>query len=357
MEQKTMKALVYHGPGKYSLDDVPVPQIVEPTDVIGRVTLAAICTSDIHIVHGEIPGVPYPKTMGHEFCIEIVEVGSAIKTWKVGDRCVSRAGSSCGECPMCKIGIRGLCPQGGIYGNMGPLQGCHAEYIRIPFADTPDYMYKIPAGLSEEDVILTPDMLATAYYGLESAAMKPGQTVAVIGVGPVGLSACLLAKKLYGASKVIAVDILQNRVDLALKEGVADVAVNSATEDAVAKIMEATGGLGVDVTIETPGLESTMAMAVAATRHSGIVSTIAIFADPLVKMPMVEMIFKNQQLKMGIHKSEGVPQMLEMIQAGKLDARFIQTHKAPLNDIEKGYEIFGKQQDGCVKWLITPYER
>jgi len=357
MEQKTMKAMVYHGPGKYSLDDVPVPQILEPTDVIGRVTLAAICTSDIHGVRGEMPGVPYPKTMGHEFCIEIVEVGSAIKNWKVGDRCASRAASSCGECPMCKAGVRGLCPQGGIYGSVGPLQGCHAEYIRIPFADTPEFLYKIPAGLSEEDVILTPDMLATAYYGLEKAEIKAGQTVAVIGVGPVGLSACMLAKKLYGASQVIAVDILQYRVDLALKEGVADVGVNSAAEDAVARIMEATGGVGVDVTIETPGLEETMAMAVAVTRHSGIVSTIAVFAEPLVKMPMLQMIFKNQQLKMGIQKSEGVPEMMEMIKEGKLDARFILTHRAPLNDIEKGYEIFSKQQDGCVKWLITPYER
>ena len=357
MEQKTMKALVYHGPGQYSLDDVPVPQIIEPTDAIGRVTLAAICTSDIHAVRGEMPGVPYPKTMGHEFCIEIVEVGSAIKNWKVGDRCASRAASSCGECPMCKAGVRGLCPQGGVYGSVGALQGCHAEYIRIPFADTPDFLYKIPEGLSEEDVILTPDMLATAYYGLESAGIQQGQTVAVIGVGPVGLSACMLAKKLYGSSKVIAIDVLQDRVDLALKEGVADVGINSATEDVVARIMEATGGMGVNITLETPGLEETMAMAAAVTRHSGVVSTIAVFAQPLVKMPMLEMIYKNQQLKMGIQKSEGVPMMMGMIQAGILDARFILTHRAPLNDIVKGYEIFGNKQDGCVKWLITPYER
>lgn len=357
MEQKTMKALVYHEPGKYSLDDVPVPQILAPTDVIGRVTLAAICTSDIHAVRGEMPGVPHSKIMGHEFCIEIIEAGSGIKNWKVGDRCVSRAASSCGECPMCKAGVRGLCPQGGVYGSVGPLQGCHAEYIRIPFADTPEFLYKIPEGLTEEDVILTPDMLATAYYGLESAGIVPGQTVAVIGVGPVGLSACMLAKKMYGASKVIAVDVLQYRVDLAVEEGGADAGVNCAVEDAVARILELTGGMGVDVTIETPGLEETMAMAAAVTRHSGVVSTIAVFAEPLVKMPMLQMIYKNQQLKMGIQKSEGVPAMMEMIKEGKLDARFILTHRAPLNDIEKGYEIFANKQDGCVKWLITPYER
>lgn len=357
MEQKTMKALVYHGPNKYSLDDVPVPQIIEPTDVIGRVTLAALCTSDIHIVHGEIPGVPYPKTMGHEFCVEIVEVGSAIKNWKPGDRCVARAGANCGECPMCKIGFRGLCVKGGVYGNIGPLDGCHAEYIRIPFADSPGFLYKIPEGLSEKDVILTPDMLATAYFGLQNAQVSKGQTVAVIGIGPVGMSICLLAKKVFGASQVIAVDIEQTRLDLVLKEGVADVVINSNNEDAVAKILEATGGLGVHATLETPGLESTMLMAVKATRHGGIISTIAIFAETMVKLPLTEMILKNQQLKMGIHQSPGVEEMLQMIKEGKLDARFLLTHQAPLNDIMQGYEVFGKQLDGCVKWLITPYER
>jgi alcohol dehydrogenase len=357
MDQKTMKAMVYHGPGQYSLDDVSVPQIIEPTDVIGKVTLAAICTSDIHIVHGEVPSVPYPKTMGHEFCVEIVEVGSEVKKWKPGDRCVSRAGSNCGECVMCKIGIRGFCSKGGIYGSIGPLNGCHAEYIRIPFADSPSILYKIPEGLSEEDVILTPDMLATAYFGLQNAEVSKGQTVAVIGVGPVGMSVCLLAKKIFGAGKVIAVDILQYRLDLLLKAELADIVINSATEDVIATITKESGGLGADATIETPGLESTMAMAVAATRPSGIVSTIAIFAEPLVKIPMVEMIIKSQKLKMGIHQSPGVEEMLEMIKEGKLDARFMLTHKAPLNDIEKGYDIFSKQQDGCVKWLISPYER
>jgi len=237
------------------------------------------------------------------------------------------------------------------------LDGCHAEYIRIPFADTPSVLYKIPDGLSEEDVILTPDMLATAWFGLENAEVKPGQTVAVIGVGPVGMSVCLLAKKVFGAGKVIAVDVLQYRLDLLLKEGLADVVINSSSEEVIPIIMKESGGLGVDATIESPGYESTMAMAVSATRPSGIVSTIAVFAEPLVKIPMVEMIIKNQKLKMGIHQSPGVEDMLEMIKEGKLDARFMLTHKAPLNEIEKGYEIFGNHQDGCVKWLITPYEK
>ncbi len=357
MEQTTMKALVYHEPGKYSLADVPVPQIMEPTDVIGRVTLAAICTSDIHAVHGEMAGTPYPKTMGHEFCVEIVEVGSAIKNVKVGDRCVSTASSFCGECMFCKIGVHGYCVKGGVYGYFGPLEGCQAEYIRIPFADAPLRLFKIPEGLTEEDVVLAPDMLGTAYFGLKNAQVSEGQTVAVIGVGPVGLSTCLLAKGMFGAKRVIAVDTLQYRLDLALKEGIADIAINAAQEDVVKKILEATSGLGVDATIETPGLEKTMAMAVSATKIGGIVSTVGVFAEPIVKMPMVEMIFRDQQLRFGIQKSEGVDEIIEAIRVGKIDPKFMLTHRAPLNNIMKGYEVFGNQQDGCVKWSITPYER
>lgn len=357
MEQTTMKALVYHEPNNYSLTDVPVPQIVEPTDVIGRVTLAAICSSDIHTVKGEVESTPYPKTIGHECCVEIVEVGSAVQNFKVGDRCVVKPGSHCGECLMCRLGLIAMCENGGVFGSVGKLEGCQAEYIRIPVADMEGQLYKVPAGMTDEDVILLPDMLATAYFGLNNAQLTAGQSVAVIGVGPVGLSTCLLAKKMFGARQVIAFDILQYRLDLALKEGIADVIINPATDDVAQKMLEATGGLGVDATVETPGLEETMAMAVQITRPGGIVSTIAIFAEPIVKLPVVEMIIKNHQLKMGIQICEGVPEMLELIKDGTLDTKFMLTHRAPLNDIMKGYEVFGNRQDGCIKWLITPYER
>jgi len=357
MEQATMKALVYHGPNNYSLTDVPVPKIEAPTDVIGRVTLAAICSSDIHTVRGEVESTPYPKIIGHECCVEIVEVGSEVKNYQAGDRCVVKPGSHCGECLMCRLGLIAMCENGGIFGSVGKLQGCHAEYIRIPVADMEGQLYKIPDGMSEEDIILLPDMLATGWFGLNNAQVSEGQTVAIIGVGPVGLSTCLLAKKMFGASKVIAIDILQYRLDLALKEGIADVIINPLTDDIAQKIQAATGGLGVDATVETPGTEETMAMAVAITRPGGIVSTIAIFAEPIVKLPMVEMIIKKHQLKMGIQECEGVPEMLELIKQGVLDTKFMLTHKAPLNDIMKGYEIFGQRADGCIKWLITPYER
>lgn len=356
MNEATMKALVYQGPQNFGLMDVPVPQIIEPTDVIGKVTLAAICSSDIHMVKGDVPNTPSPRILGHEFCVEITQVGSDVKNFKIGDRCVVKPGAHCEECLMCKLGLVAMCQNGGVFGSNGKLEGGHSEYVRIPWADQENQLHKIPEGLSEEDVILAPDMLATAWFGLNNAQLQAGQTVAVIGVGPVGLSACLLAKKLFGARQVIAIDISQYRLDLALKEEIADYVINPANENVQERFLEITGGLGVDAAVETSGLESTLAMAVAITRPGGIVSTVSIFSDMAVKVPLVEMIVKNQQLRMGIQINEGVPEMIELIREGKLDTKFMLTHKAPLNEIIKGYEVFGQQQDGCIKWLVTPYE-
>ena len=355
MKQKTMKALVYLEPHKYELMDVAVPQIIEPTDIIGKVTLAALCTSDIHLVQGENPNATYPRTVGHEFCIEVVEIGSAVKSVKPGDRCVVKPGASCDECAMCKIGLRSACMRGGIFG--ATIDGAFAEYVRVPFADLPGQLIAIPAGLSEEDVILLPDMLGTAWFGVQNAQLREGQSLAVIGAGPVGLCTCILAKKVFGARQVVVLDINQSRVDVALKEGIADVGINPATDDVGKKIRESIGGLGVDACIETAATARTMAMSATITRPGGIISTISYFGEQFISMPMNEMILKGQQLKFGIHKCEGVPEMLDMIQAGQIDTRFIMTHKKPLNDIIEGFDVFGNSKDGCIKWLITPYER
>ena len=358
MEQKTMKALRYYEPGKYSLDDVPVPQIINPTDAIAKVTISTICTSDVHMVHGHIPTVTEaikgnPRIVGHEFCAEIVEVGEAVKDFKVGDLVHVKPGIECHECLMCKLGMPTFCVQGGVFGT-SKHDGCQAEYIRIPFAD--DTMIKIPDGLTEEDVLLLGDMLATAWFGIKNAQLSPGQTVAVIGVGPVGQCTCILASKVFGAKTVIAIDPIASRLDAALQAGVADVGINVSTDDVAAKIAEATGGLGVDATIDTAGTQEAMNIAFAATRVNGVVSTISIFAQPLM-VPMNQIVFKNLTIKMGIQKLDGIEEMLELIKAGKIDTNYLLTHRAPLNDIMKGYDVFGNHQDGCIKWVVTPYEK
>jgi len=353
MLQQTMKALVYHGPNNFSLDNVPMPQIIDPKDVIGKVTLAAICTSDVHMVHGHLHGVLTPKIVGHEFCVEIVETGSDVKHLTPGTRCVVHPGVYCGQCKMCKSGMPALCEKHGIFG-IGELEGSQSEYVRIPQAES--FCEPIPEGLTDEDVILVPDMLATGWFGVKNAKVDNTKTIAVIGVGPVGMSACLIAKKIFAAQKVIAIDLLQERLDILLENNVVDAVINSSTENVKQRILELTNGVGVDATIESGGVQQTFELATRITKIGGIVSTVAVFSKPLM-VPMEKIYAKNLTIKMGIHKGEGISEMIQQIREGNLDAKFMLTHKKPLNDILEGYEVFGHQKEGCVKWAITPFER
>lgn len=357
MDQNTMKALRYYAPGKYGLDDVPVPQIINPTDAIARVTLSTLCTSDVHMVHGHIPSVTEslkgnPRIVGHEFCAEIVAVGAEVKNFNVGERVHSKPGVECHECTMCKLGMPTFCAQGGVFGT-SLHDGCQAEYIRIPLAD--DTLIKIPEGLVEEDVLLLGDMMATAWFGVKNAELNPGQTVAVIGVGPVGQCACILASRVFSA-RVIAIDAIASRLDAALQAGVAEIGLNVTTDDVAGKIAAATGGLGADATIDTAGTQESMNTAFAATRVNGIISTVSLFSQA-ISVPMQLIVFKNLTIKMGIQKCDGLDEMMELIKTGKIDTKYLLTHRAPLNDIMKGYEVFGNHQDGCIKWVVTPFER
>jgi alcohol dehydrogenase len=199
MDQKTMKGFVFRGVDDYGLQDMPVPQIVKSEDAIVKVTVNAICTSDVHIIHGGIPVITAslakngPRILGHEFCGEVIEIGPDVTKFKVGDRVIVLAGTGCFECPMCKIGMRSMCVEFGMFGGTN-LHGAQAEFVRVPRSNIT--MIKIPDGLTEEDVLFLPDMLATGWFGLKNANFTEGQTVAVIGVGPVGQCAAMLAKRL-----------------------------------------------------------------------------------------------------------------------------------------------------------------
>lgn len=358
MDQTTMKALRYHEPGKYSLDDVPVPKIINATDALVKVTLSTICTTDVHMVHGHIATVNAflngsPRIVGHEFCAQVVEVGEAVKNFKPGDRVHVKAGAECHECTMCKLGMPTFCDHGGVFGT-SRYDGCQAEYMRIPFADAT--MIPIPEGLNEEDVLLVSDMLGTGWFGCKNADLQPGQTVAVVGAGPVGQCTCILASKVFGAKKVIAIDTIDSRIEAAVQNGVADLGINASDPDLGKKIAAATGGIGVDVTIETAGVQSSLDMAFEITRINGIVSTVSLFAQPLT-VPFQKIVYKNLTIKMGVQKLDGVDEIFELIREGKIDTKYLLTHKAPLNDIMKGYEIFGNHEDGCIKWVVTPYEK
>jgi alcohol dehydrogenase len=352
---QTMKAFVYHGSGNAKLEDVPMPQITKDDDIIIKVTLNAICTSDVHIAAGHLDFlVKTPKILGHEFCGEIAEIGSAVKGFKIGDRVLVNAAAVCGVCRSCKAGQFCNCrtPGYGIFG-VWP-DGCQAEYMKL--ISGANYTSLIPEGISEEDVILVTDMLCTAWYALTRAKASADDTVVVIGNGPVGLSACILAKVL-GAKTVIAIDIVDYLLEAALKNGVADYIINSKKEDPVAKVSEITKRRMADCIIETVGISQTINLGIALSGFAGRMCTVALPSGPLTIERNGEALLKNMDITMGVHSAEGAGIIMDHIVKGKIDAKWMLTHKAPLNDIVKGYDIFSKKKDNCIKWLVTPYQK
>jgi len=347
-----MKALVYNGPNKIALEDVPVPKIIEPDDAIVRITTSTICGTDIHIWHGGVPQVQTPRILGHEFVGEVVEVGPAVRNSKVGDKVAVSCVTQCGECFYCLRGTYSQCETGSwIFGYM--IDGCQAEYVRVPHANLG--MFKIPEGLTEEDVLFVGDILSTGYMGAENASIEPGDTVAVMGSGPVGMCAMATAR-LWGPAQIIAVDMDESRLERALKNGIADIALNPKKVNVPEAIKELTQGRGADRTIEAVGVKGTYELALNSVRAGGNVSILGVFEEPQI-LAMNELWIKNLTIRMGLVNANRIPQLLNLIKAKKIDMNFLITHRAPLNEILKGYDVFGNKKDDCLKWVITPYER
>src|SRR5437763_16325287 len=236
-----MKALMYHGPGQRGWEDVPDPTIQEPTDAVVRIDTSTICGTDLHILKGDVPEVRPGTILGHEAVGTVVETGSAVTTLRAGDRVLISCITSCGRCRFCKEGRYGLCTGGGgwIFGHL--IDGLQAEFARVPFADTS--VYKVPDALSNEQVLFLADILPTAYeVGVLNGRVEPGDTVVVVGAGPIGL-ATIMTAKLHTPGRIVAIALADARLELAREFG-ADVTINNGIEDAVAKVMELTVGLG-----------------------------------------------------------------------------------------------------------------
>jgi alcohol dehydrogenase len=214
-------------------------------------------------------------------------------------------------------------------------------------------MHKIPEGLTDEDLLFIGDILSTGYFGAERGRIQPGDTVAVMGAGPVGMCAMATAK-LWGPSQIVAVDANNFRLGVAKEQGLADVILNPLEVDVVAKILELTDGRGADVTIEAVGIEPTFSMALNAVRPGGNVSIIGVFERP-IEVKMNELWIKNLNISMGLVQANHLPTLIDLIGKGKIDMKFLQTHHAPLDDIMEGYDIFGNKKDNCLKWVVTPY--
>jgi len=343
----TMKAFVYHGPEKMSLDIVPKPKIQKPTDAIVKVTTSTICGTDKHIRHGGLPEVEPGRIIGHEFCGIVEEVGPAVTRFKPGDRVAVSCVTQCMECYYCRRGMYSQCVAGSwIFGYM--IDGCQADYVRVPYADSG--MHLIPEELEDEDVLFVGDILSTGYFGAENGKIQPGDTVAVFGSGPVGMCAMATAR-LFGPATIVAVDIDDSRLEFAKKNGWADVGLNPNKVDVPQALRDMTEGRGADVTIEANGFEPTFKGAINSVRPGGTVSIIGVFEKPQI-VEMNKLWIKNITIAMGLVNANRIPELINLIKAGKLDMRPLITHTLPLSQVAEAYDIFEERRDGAIKVVL-----
>jgi len=331
-----MKALVYHGPGMRSWDEVPDPAIQQPTDAIVRIDSATICGTDLHILKGDVPEVQPGTILGHEAVGTVVEIGDAVTTLEPGDRVLVSCITSCGRCRFCKEGHYGLCTGGGgwIFGHL--IDGLQAELARVPFADTS--VYKLPDELSDEQVLFLADILPTSYeVGVLNGDVQPGDTVAVVGAGPIGLAAIMTAE-LYTPGRIVAIDLAPARLEKALEFG-ADVVIDNGREDAVERVMQLTGGLGADVAIEAVGVPETFELCAELVRPGGHVANVGVHGHPAT-LHLEKLWIRDVTIMTGLVDTFSTPRLLELIANGRLDPTPFATHRFPLDETMAAYDVF-----------------
>lgn len=346
-----MKAVVYRKKGVFSLEERPRPELKEPGDALVRVTLASICTSDLHIKNGAVPRAVEGVTVGHEMVGEVVETGGAVKRFAPGDRVAVNVETFCGSCFYCRRGFVNNCtdPQGG-WALGCRIDGGQAGYVRIPYAE--QGLTHIPSGVSDEQALLTGDVLATGYWSAQIADIPKGGTVAVIGAGPVGLCAMMCAK-LYSPSHIAAVDINEKRLALAKQEGWADITVNPLNLDAGDILRSLTEGRGADCVIEAAGGKETFQTAWQLARPNATVVAAALYEEPQV-LPLPDMYGKNLTFKTGGVDANACDEILRLIKEGKLDTTKLITHTYPLERAMEAYELFESGKDNVIKVAVVP---
>ncbi len=349
-----MKALVYQGPGKKSWEDVPNPTIQHPTDIIVKMAATTICGTDLHILKGDVPEVTPGRILGHEGIGVITELGSSVTQLQVGDRVILSCVSSCGRCANCRQGLYSHCldPEGvaGIGWILGyMIDGTQAEYVRVPFAE--NSVYKIPDGVTDAEGILLSDILPTGFeIGVQYGAIRPGDVVAVIGSGPVGLSAVMTAR-LYGPSRIIAVDLDNARLARATDFGATDT-VNSGDADWKERVLALTDGLGVDVAIEAVGIPQTFTMATVIVRPGGHVANIGVHGKS-VDLALNELWIKNITISMGLVNTNTLAMLLKLVTQHALPVDKFVTHTFTFDQILDAYDVFGHAADhDALKVLI-----
>jgi len=344
-----MKALVYHGPGKRSWEDKPKPQIQAPTDAIVRITKTTICGTDLHILKGDVPSVKAGRILGHEGVGVVEEVGSAVSSFKARDRVLISCITSCGKCEACKKGMYSHCESGGwILGNT--IDGTQAEYVRIPYAD--NSLYGVPKTVDEDALVMLSDILPTGFEcGVLNGQVKPGDKVAIVGAGPVGLAA-LLTAQFYSPAELILIDLDENRLAVAKTFG-ATASVNSGDGKAVEKVMALTGNKGVDVAIEAVGIPGTFDICQDIVAAGGHVANVGVHGKP-VSLKLEKLWAHNITLTTRLVDTVTTPMLLKTVVAGKLPQKKLITHQFRLDELMKAYDTFGNAaKEKALKVLLT----
>jgi len=390
-----VKAVCWYGKRDVRVANVPDPVLLNPRDAIVRVTSTAICGSDLHLYDGVIPEMSSGDILGHEFMGEVVEVGSGVSTISVGDRVIVPFAIACGSCAPCRQRLYSLCDNSnpnawmleklygysgaGLFGYShlyGGYAGGQAEYVRVPFADVGPF--KVPPSLSDEQVLFLTDIFPTGYMAAENCDIEPGHVVAVWGCGPVGQFA-IKSAYLFGAERVIAIDRVPERLEMAAREGRAET-INFATENVQERLRLLTAGRGPDACIDAVGLEAhgrgslgayydnikthaflatdrldVLRQAIHACRKGGVVSIPGVYGGFLDKVPMGAAFAKGLTLRMGqTHVHRYVPLLLDHIERGLIDPTFIVSHRLSLDDAPDAYRMFREKSASCTKVVMQP---
>ncbi|MDP4285543.1 MAG: zinc-dependent alcohol dehydrogenase family protein [Bacteroidota bacterium] len=344
-----MKALVYYGHGKKSWEEKPTPVIQNNTDVIVKIIKTTICGTDLHILKGDVPAVTAGRILGHEGVGIVEEAGSAVTGFKKGDHVIISCITSCGKCVYCKRSMYSHCVNGGwILGHL--IDGTQAEYVRIPYAD--NSLYHIPEGSDEEALVMLSDILPTGFEcGVLNGKVQPGNTVAIVGSGPIGLAA-LLTAQFYSPAEIIMIDPDDNRLKTAKKFG-ATKTINNSKENAIERVKELTGGIGVDTAIEAVGIPTTFELCQSLVAPGGIIANIGVHGKS-VELHLETLWSRNIAITTRLVDTVTTSMLLKTVQSKKLDPKLLITHRFKSSDIIKAYDVFGHAaKENALKVILT----